>query len=93
MASATEPVESGQEYIVTRVDGCQPESLDDFNGDTHLTLVRAGQRLEVTGAVARTPEAVRFYQKDLALPDRDIRVWTITERPGSTFLAEPLPDY
>jgi len=51
MASATEPVESGQEYIITRVDGCQPESLDDFDGDTHLTLVRAGQRLEVAGAV------------------------------------------
>ena len=90
MASDAEPVESEQDYIVIQVDGRPPESLDDFTGDMHLTLVRAGQHLHVTGAVARTEESVRFYQKDLALPDRDIRVWTITEQDDSTFLAVPL---
>jgi len=90
MASTAEPVESGQDYIIIQVDGRSPESLADFTGDMHLTLVRAGQNLQVTGAVARTSESVRFYQKDLALPDRDIRVWTITEQDDSTFLASPL---
>src|SRR6476659_3413409 len=32
MASAAEPVESGQSYTITHVDGRQPESLDDFTG-------------------------------------------------------------
>jgi hypothetical protein len=30
MASAPEPVESGQSYTITHVDGREPESLDDF---------------------------------------------------------------
>jgi hypothetical protein len=38
------------------------------------TLIRSGQHLVVTGAVARTADSVWFYQKDLALPDQDIRV-------------------
>src|SRR6476469_2371784 len=89
MASAAEPVESGQSYTITHVDGRQPESLDDFTGDVHLTLARNDQQLHVTGAIARTAGAVRFYQKDLALQDRDIRVWTITELDDSTFHAAP----
>ena len=51
MASAAEPVESGQIYTITNVDGREPESLDDFTGDVHLTSVRNGQHLHVTGAV------------------------------------------
>ena len=89
MASAPEPVESGQSYTITHVDGREPESLDDFTGDVHLTLVRNGQQLHVTGAATRTADSVRFYQKDLALQDRDIRVWTITELDNSTFHAAP----
>ena len=89
MASAPEPVESGQSYTITHVDGREPESLDDFSGDVHLTLVRNGQQLHVTGAATRTADSVRFYQKDLALQDRDIRVWTITGRDNSSFLATP----
>jgi hypothetical protein len=89
MASAAEPVESGQSYTITHVDGRQPESLDDFTGDVHLTLARNEQQLQVTGAIARTADSVRFYQKDLARQDRDIRVWTITELDRSTFLAAP----
>jgi hypothetical protein len=89
MASAAEPVESGQSYTITHVDGRQPESLDDFTGDVHLTLARNDQFLHVTGAIARTADSVRFYQKDLALQDRDIRVWTITELDHSTFQAAP----
>ncbi len=89
MASAAEPVESGQSYTITHVDGREPDSLDDFTGDVHLTLARNGQQLHVTGAVTRTADAVRLYQKDLALQDRDIRVWTITGRNHSAFLATP----
>ena len=83
MASAAEPVESGQSYTITHVDGREPESLDDFTGDVHLTLVRNGQQLHVEGAVTRTADSLRLYQKDLALQDRDIRVWTITGRDNS----------
>lgn len=36
-----------------------------------------------------TADSVRFYQKDLALHDRDIRVWTITQASDTTFLAAP----
>jgi hypothetical protein len=90
MVPAAEPVASGQSYTISQVDGHRPESLDDFAGDIHLTLIRNGQHLDVAGAVARTADSVRFYQKDLALPDRDIRVWTITASGDSTFLAAPV---
>ena len=42
--------------------------------DVHLTLVGNGQQSHVTGAVTRTADSLRLYQKDLALQDRDIRV-------------------
>ena len=89
MASAAEPVESRQSYTITHVDGREPESLDDFTGDVHLTLVRNGQQLHVEGAVTRTADSLRLCKKDLALQDRDIRVWTITGRDNSSFLATP----
>jgi len=88
--TADEPVESGQAYTIEEVDGQQPESLADFDGDIQLTLTRSGQLLHVTGTGgSATTDSVRFYQKDLALHDRDIRVWTITRSGGSTFLAAP----
>lgn len=90
MVPAAEPVASGQGYTISQVDGHRPESLDDFTGDIHLTLIRNGQQLDIAGAAARTTDSVRFYQKDLALPDRDIRVWTITASDDSTFLAAPV---
>jgi hypothetical protein len=84
------PVESGQDYAVAEVDGQQPGSLADFAGDIHLTLTRSGQLLQVTGTGGPpTADSVRFYQKDLALHDRDIRVWTITRSADTTFLAAP----
>ena len=90
MVPAAEPVASGQGYTISHVDGHRPESWDDFAGGIHLTLIGNGQHLDITGEVARTADSVRFYQKDLALPNRDIRVWTITASGDSTFLAEPL---
>ena len=90
MVRATEPVASGQDYTISHVDGRRPESWNDFTGNIHLTLIRNGQHFDVTGQVARNADSVRFYQKDLALPDRDIRVWSITAAGDSTFLAEPL---
>ena len=84
------PAESGQAYTINEVDGQQPQSLADFDGDIHLTLARSGQLLHVTGAGGTaTADSVRFYQKDLALHDRDIRVWTITRSESSKFLAAP----
>src|SRR6476661_3271533 len=93
MVSPAEPVECEQFYTITEIDGRQPESLDEFSGEVHLILVRNGQHLHVAGSVARTAESVRFYQKGLALQDRDIRVWTITELEDSTFSAAPYAAY
>ena len=83
-------VESGQTYTVNEVEGQQPQSLADFHGHIHLTLTRNGQLVHVTGTGgSATEDSVRFYQKDLALHDRDIRVWTITRSSSTTFLAAP----
>lgn len=90
MVPAVEPVASGLGYTISHIDGRRPKSLDDFAGDIHLTLTRKGQQHDVAGAAARTADSVRFYQKDLALPDRDIRVWEITDLGDSTFCAAPV---
>ena len=65
MTSATDlPVESGQGYTITDIDGHPPECLEDFTGDIHLTLARNGQLLHVTGSGASpTADSMRFYQK------------------------------
>ena len=85
------PVESGQSYTVTEVDGHEPGSLTDFDGDVHLTLTRNDEPLHVKGS-GTTPaeDTVRFYQKDVTLHDRDIRVWTIARSDDATFVAAPL---
>jgi len=65
--------------------------LAEFAGDVHLTLERNVQLLRIKGS--GTPPAadtVRFYQKDVTLHDRDIRVWTIVRSGDATFLAAPL---
>ena len=86
---ADEPVESGQSYTVSAVDGNPPDSLDDFAGEIHLTLARNGRDLQVVGSGTRTPDAVRFYQKDVGLHQRDLRVWVITDGGNDGFCAEP----
>ena len=90
-SNAEPPVESGQSYTVTEVDGHEPESLAEFAGDVHLTLERNDQLLHIKGS-GTTPAAdtVRFYQKDLTLHDRDIRVWSIARSGDATFVAAPL---
>ena len=88
-SAAAEPVESGQGYTIIEVDGREPGSLDEFIGDVHLILARNDLRLHVVGAGSRSGDAVRFYQKDLTLHDRDIRVWSLTQVDDTTFLAAP----
>ncbi|MET0866330.1 MAG: hypothetical protein ABWZ98_18505 [Nakamurella sp.] len=93
-SAADAPVESGQAYTIIDVEGRPPESLDDFAGDVHIKLVRNGHLLQVVGSCsAPAADEVRFYQKDLALHDRDIRVWTITQLVDATFLAAPNSAY
>jgi hypothetical protein len=88
---AEPPVESGQSYTVTEVDGHEPESLDQFTGDVHLTLARNDLLLHIKGSgTTAAAETVRFYQKDVTLHDRDIRVWTIVRSDDARFLAAPL---
>jgi hypothetical protein len=94
LSAADEPVESGQHYLVTMVDGHPPESLDEFSGDIHLTLARNGRDLQAVGSGTLMPDSVRFYQKDFGLHQRDLRVWVITETTNdstgeATFGAEP----
>lgn len=81
------PIESGQLYTVDEVDGAPPSSLADFVGDVHLTLARNDRQFHLTGAGTPSPEGdIRFYQKNLAQHDRDIRVWSIVEQ-DDTFVA------
>jgi len=84
-----EPVGSGLNYIVTHIDGHQPASLQDFTGDVQLTVTQNGAPTHLVGVGGETVDGIRFYQKDPALHDRDIRVWFITDNDG-TFRAEPL---
>jgi hypothetical protein len=87
--TADEPVESGLSYAVTQIDGHVPGSLGDFTGEVHVTVSKDGAPTQLIGVGGETADGVRFYQKDPALHDRDIRVWFITESGGS-FWAEPL---
>jgi len=90
LSPADEPVESGQLYAVAMVDGHPPEALDEFAGNVHLTLVRNGREIVIVGSGTVTTDAVRFYQKDFGLHERDLRVWVITQAGDATFGAEPL---
>jgi hypothetical protein len=87
--TADEPVASGQSYPITEVDGRPPGSFDDFAGDISITVSRGNYNVRLVGEAARTAAGVRFHQKDPGPDDRDIRVWTITERGDGAFLAEP----
>ena len=84
-----EPVGSGLGCIVTHIDGHQPDSLQDFTGDVQLTVIQNGAPTQLIGVGGEATDGVRFYQKDPALHDRDIRVWLVTDNDG-TFRAEPL---
>jgi hypothetical protein len=84
-----EPVGSGLSYLVTHIDGHQPASPQDFTGEVQLTVAHNGAPTQLIGVGGETVDGVRFYQKDPALHDRDIRVWFITDSDG-TFRAEPL---
>jgi len=84
-----EPVGSGLSYLVTHIDGHPPVSLGDFTGEVHVTVAQHGAPTQLIGVGSETADGVRFYQKDPALHDRDIRVWFITDN-GGTFGAEPL---
>ncbi len=76
-------------YLVTHVDGHEPDSIQEFIGEVQLTVTQNGAPTQLIGVGGETDEGVRFYQKVSALPDRDIRVWFITDDAG-TFRAEPL---
>jgi len=87
--AAAGPVASGQNYLITEVNGRPPGRLSDFTGDIELTAVKDGQRLTLNGAAAETHGVVRFYQKDPGPVDRDVRVWTIIDQGSGAFLGQP----
>ena len=88
--TAANPVGSGLSYRVTEVDGHPPNGLNDFAGQTRLTLVKGGMTHRLIGDGNPTGTGVRFHQKDPGSDDRDVRVWAITDSGGGTFLAEPV---
>jgi len=90
MAPAAEHVASGQCSTISHDDGHRPQSWSDFTGHIHLTLIRNAKHFDVTGAVARTADSVRFYQKDIALPDRDIRSGSSPHQGSQRFLRNRL---
>jgi hypothetical protein len=87
--AASEPVASGQSYVITEVNGRPPAGLGDFTGDIEVTAVKGGHRLTLVGAAAETQGVVRFYQKDPGPDDRDIRVWTIVAQGNGAFTGQP----
>ena len=89
--TADRPVESGRSYRVIEVNGHGAQALDDFAGDTRLTVVKDGMSHRVIGDGATTTSGgVRFHQKDPGPDDRDVRVWLITDGGDGSFLAEPV---
>ena len=88
MTSASQSVVSGQSYIIDEINGHPPATLGEFIGMVQLLLVRNGDRIDVAGECSRHSELVRFYQKDAAIQSRDVRVWTISQRSNSEFVAE-----
>lgn len=84
-----QPVISGQNYTVTAVNGNDPTMLADFVGSAALTLLKDGQRRRLVGDGAEHSGTIRFHQKDPGADDKDVRVWTITDHGGGTFLAVP----
>jgi hypothetical protein len=87
--TAGEPVESGLQYLVTRVGGHRPAGLGDFAGEVYISLTKDGKRLDLMGCGAETSGEVRFHQKDPGLHERDVRIWIITEQDGGRFCARP----
>ena len=87
MFSTPQPVASGCVYTVTDVSGHQPDTLDEFVGDTAFTVARNRQSCYVGGTGVRTGHDVRFHQKDAAT-GKDIRVWCITATGAHRFAAQ-----
>jgi hypothetical protein len=87
--TGNDPIDSGRGYTVTHIDGQPPGSLEDFTGEVWLTVNKDGAPTLLVGVGGETANGVRFYQKDPALSDRDIRVWMITKS-ANGFRAEPL---
>ena len=61
--TATEPVASGQPYLITEINGRTPQSLHDFTGDIELTAMRRRTTAETDRAATETHGAVRFQQR------------------------------
>ena len=87
--TADEPVISGECYTVVEVGGHRPAVRADFARATAMTLLKDGQRRRLVGDGAEHSGTIRFHQKDPGADDKDVRVWTITDHGGGTFLAVP----
>ena len=88
--AASEPVESGQSYAVTVVNGQTPSTLTDFFGDTSITVAKDGATLVLCGSGAGIRGAVSFQQKHPDHGGKDVRMWLITDRGDGTFHAVPV---
>ena len=87
-------VASGMPYRVVDIAGRAPHSLDQFVGDTHFVVDKAGALSTVNGQGAVRGECVRFHEKGgVAGAGRDTRVWTITQTDVGEFVAATVSEY
>jgi len=88
LLAAEEPVASGQDYLVVKVNRRAPDLLTDFTGEVEVKLARGSTNLSVHGEGTEIDGAVRLCQKDRGPAHRDVRVWIVTDQRDGTFMAE-----
>jgi len=88
-----QPVASRQSYTVTDGRRSSPDRPDRVHRDHRDHPAQGRPRRRLAGDGAATSGTIRFHQKDPGPDDKDIRVWTITDHGGDTFLAEPAANF
>ncbi|WP_369054932.1 hypothetical protein [Kineococcus terrestris] len=73
----SDPVVSGEDYVVEEVGGRPPRDLDDFTGETVFRLSRGALGHEVVGLGTAVDGAVRVFEKDGSPGGKDVRVWRV----------------
>jgi hypothetical protein len=84
-------VASGRPYHVTACRGRVPSALGDFEGESEFTLSTGAQARVIHGVGRTQGDWVRFHEKDVAHPGKDVRVWHITQEADGGFTAATGP--
>jgi hypothetical protein len=78
--TAPDPVVSGRAYRVTSVSGSVPSSIEQFMEADSFTISMDGTETDVHGQGSENNDGVRFHEKSLQPPAKDVRVWQIDGR-------------